>query len=618
MLQREGGLSARVVCVLLWILAVAVAGGAQEAKQDPQQSVAIPTVRTTVVVVGSPDPLTEEESARSTSTLDVQANKLTYTDALDLLRDDPSVDLEQRGGGGVQTDVTIRGGSFEQALVLLNGLRINDVETSHFNLDLPVPQDALASVNVLHGAGSALYGSDAVSGVVDFVTYAPPPGWRLTARAAGGSFGENDQAAVASWGGAKASEVLAGGREFSDGFIADRDYRSEEGSSETRAHSLFGDSDVLLAASDRAFGAEGFYGDYPAWERTKGWFAALTQQFDQKTQAAVAFRRHTDIFVLLRDDPSYYKNQHVDTSWEGDLRRKDNLPLHGATLFYGLETNADEIHSTSLGHHGRNRTAGYVDFELLGKHWGTISAGAREEIIDGGRAVFTPEVAASAWAGHAVKLRASVGRGFRLPTYTDLYYSDPVDIPNPNLKPESSWSFDGGADWYMNAKLVASLTVFHTIETNAIDYVRADASQPWQAENLTGLRFTGTEASVDWRPTARQEVRLALTTLTGAQQALNGLQSAYVFNYPVQNGSAEWIGRWKNGLLLRQRVRVVNRIQRSVYPVWDASAAFQMKYIQPYVQATNLSNSDYQEIVGVPMPGRALVAGVQIVLRGKE
>jgi iron complex outermembrane receptor protein len=243
--------------------------------------------------------------------------------------------------------------------------------------------------------------------------------------------------------------------------------------------------------------------------------------------------------------------------------------------------------------------------------------GAREEVFSGSRAVFTPDAAASIWAHHNVKLRASIGRGFRLPTYVDLYYSDPSTIGNPNLKPESAWSFDGGADWYVSARLAASLTVFHSIQTNAIDYVRTNADEKWQAENLSGLRFTGMEASVGWRPTATQEVRLALTTLSGAQQALNGLQSEYVFNYPVQNGSVEWIGRWKNGLLLRQRVRVVNRIDRSAYPVWDASAAYQARRVQPYIQATNLSNSDYQEIVGVPMPGRAFVAGVQVVI-GKQ
>jgi iron complex outermembrane receptor protein len=290
------------------------------------------------------------------------------------------------------------------------------------------------------------------------------------------------------------------------------------------------------------------------------------------------------------------------------------LPLKGAALFYGLEANIDEIHSNSLGDHGRNRGAGYLGFEWLGSKWGTLSAGAREEIFSGGTAVFTPDVAGSVRLKHNVKLRASTGRGFRLPTYTDLYYSDPTTVGNANLKPESAWSFDGGADWYVSAKVALSFTAFHSIQTDTIDYVRANPSQKWMAENLSGLHFTGTETTVDWRPVSGQEFRVGLTTLAGAQSALNGLQSEYVFNYPVQNASVEWIGRWKNGLLLRQRLRVVNRIERSVYPVWDASASYEGKRVQPYVRATNLSNTDYQEIVGVQNQTRTFVAGVQCVL----
>lgn len=622
-------------CVLPWILAFAVAGSAQQGEQhQPQENQAqqgqssgsqqgqqepekIPEVRSTVVVVGTPDPLTEEESPRSTETLEVQKYPLAYTDLNDLLRDDPSVDLEQRGGGGVQADLSIWGSSYEQTLVLLNGWRVNDVETSHFNLDLPVPMEMVGSVNVLHGAGSTLYGSDAVSGVVDFVTAAPAPGAQLRLREGGGSFGEDDQAAVASWGGKKLSEVIGGGRDFSDGFMFDRGYRSEEGSSETRFHSLLGDSDVLLGGSDRSFGANQFYGDYDSWERTKEWFAGINQQIDGKTQAALAYRRHSDLFVLLINDPSYYKNQYDDMSWQGAVRRSDDLPWKGMAVYYGLEANADEINSTNLGDHGRNRGAGYADFELKGKRWGTISGGMREEIFSGGIAVATPSAAASFWVQKKVKLRASVERGFRLPTYIDLYYSDPSTVGNPNLKPESVWNFDGGADWYLSDRLTFTLTAFHSNQTNAIDYVRADASVPWQAENLNGVSFTGIATEMEWRPMAGQELRLGLTTLEGAQSALHGLQSEYVFNYPVQNAVAEWMGQWKNGVLLRQRVRVVNRVDRGVSPVWDASAVYEKGRVQPYVQMTNLSNTGYQEIVGVQMPGRAFVGGVQVVLGRK-
>src|SRR6202789_2157788 len=619
--QRSIGVPARVksvALVLAWVLAFSVAGIAQSVETPKQvKTEKIPEVKQTVVVVGTPAPLTEEESPRSTETLDAQRYPLAFTDLNDLMRDDPSVDLEQRGGGGVQADLSIWGSSYEQTLVLLNGWRVNDAETSHFNLDLPVPMQMVCSVNVLRGAGSTLYGSDAVSGVVDFVTAKPKDGASLKMLEEGGSFGQDDQAAVASWGGENFSEVIGGGRDFSDGFIFDRGYRSEEASSETRVHSVLGDSDVLLGGSDRSFGANQFYGDYNSWERTKEWFAGINQQVNEKTEVVLAYRRHSDIFVLLANDPSYYKNQYDDYSWQGEVRRSDDLPWKGAAIYSGVEANADQIASSNLGDHGRNRGAGYVDFELKGKRWGTVSGGVREEIFSGGVSVTTPSAAVSYFAAKKVKLRASVERGFRLPTYVDLYYSQPGIIPNPNLKPESVWNFEGGADWYASSRLTLTATVFHSNQTDAIDYVRANPSDPYQAENLNGVKFTGVDVGGVWRPSAGQEFRLALTALEGAQQALHGLQSEYVFNYPVQNAVAEWIGQYKNGLLLRQRLRVVNRIDRGVSPVWDASVVYDKGRVQPYLQMTNLSNTGYQEILGVQMPGRAFVGGFAIVLGRK-
>ena len=518
----------------------------------------------------------------------------------------------------MQADLSIWGSSYEQTLVLLNGWRVNDAETSHFNLDLPVPMQMVGSVNVLHGAGSTLYGSDAVSGVVEFVTAKPKAGASLKMLEEGGSFGQDDQAAVAAWsgllGGKKFSEVIGGGRDFSDGFMYDRGYRSEEGSSETRVRSVLGESDVLLGGSDRSFGANQFYGNYNSWERTKEWFAGINQQVNAKTDAVLAYRRHSDIFVLFANDPSYYKNQYDDDSWQGELRRRDDLPWKGAAIYSGAEVNADEIASTNLGDHGRNRGAGYVDFELRGKRWGTVSGGLREEVFSGGTSVATPSAAASFWVAKKVKLRGSVERGFRLPTYVDLYYSDPSTVGNPKLKPESVWNVDGGADWYAGDRLTLTATVFHSDQADAIDYVRTDASAKWQAENLNGVKFTGVDVGADWRPVAGQEFRLGLTALEGAQAALHGLQSEYVFNYPVQNAVAEWVGRWGNGWLVRQRLRVVNRVGRGVSPVWDASVVYDRRRVQPYVRMTNLSNTGYQEIVGVQMPGRAFVGGVQVVL----
>jgi iron complex outermembrane receptor protein len=124
------------------------------------------------------------------------------------------------------------------------------------------------------------------------------------------------------------SEQLTGSRDTSNGFIPDRNYSSNALSSETWLNLLKpGTTDVLLATSDRPYGANLFYGPYNSWERTKGWFAAIQQQLGSRTSGSFAYRKHTDLFVLFLDRPNYYRNNHVTTAWQGALRRADPLGM---------------------------------------------------------------------------------------------------------------------------------------------------------------------------------------------------------------------------------------------------------------------------------------------------
>lgn len=583
----------------------------QQTSQQPN-TVKKPSVSSTVVVLGSPEPVTEANSSRVVTVIDTKQHPLTVPTLEDYLRTDSSVYIEQRGAGDVQGDISLRGGSFEQTLVLLNGLRINDAQTSHHNLDLPVPLAALSTIDVLHGTGSTLYGADALSGVIDFIT-AVPTRTSLSLRAGAGSYGENEQSVIADAVRGRWSEAATGTRDFSTGFMYDRDYRTESASSESRYRSSLGATSILLAGSDRAFGANQFYGNYDSYERTKGWFASASQDLGAKTKAAFGYRRHTDNFILLRNDPGVYANNHVDTSWQAVARRKETLGS-ASSLFYGLDFQGDAIHSNNLGQHARNRGAGYADLDLHFKERGTLSVGGREELLSGGpQSVFSPDLSGSLWLGHQWKLRAAGGYGFRLPTYTDLYYSDPTTVGNPNLKPESAWSGEGGVDWYAGAKITASLTVFYSRQHDAIDYVRANPTQLWHATNLSGLAFTGVESSVQWEATSRQALQFSYTALSGAQSALHGLESEYIFNYPVNNASAEWIGQ-AAGFVLRNRVGVAQRYEQDAYPVWDVSLARERGWIHPYLQMTNLSNTGYEEIQGVRMQGRSFIGGLELTL----
>lgn len=599
-------------CLLLLLIGGGCCFAQSSATPDTKDSAAAVHPTETMVVLGTAAPIPLAESSTSVLVLPVETQALKVQTPLDLLREDSSIFLEQRGAGGAQSDLVLRGGSFEQTLILVNGFRINDSQTSHHNLDLPIPLEAMSQIQVLHGAGSTLHGVDALDGVVDFLTSAPQAN-SLLVRAGGGSFGENEEALMGGAVRRRWSARVTGDRNFSTGFMTDRDYRNEDGSGESWLATRLGITDVLVAGSDRAFGANQFYGPYPEWERTKSWFASVRQEMGTKNAAAFGYRRHSDEFVLIRNHPAIYENNHIDTSWQSSLRRTQEIG-RSAVVLAGLEADGDSIHSNNLGTHARNRGAGYADVDLHpGAHRWSVSAGLREEIFSGGaRAVTSPHLAANWRLPHAIKLRGSAGYGFRIPTYTDLYYSDPTTIGNAALKPESAWSGEGGVDWAPGRKLMVSATGFYSRQHNAIDYVRASASAPWQAQNLSGLTFKGVEASSTWLPRRGQTVQLNWTELFGAQDALHGLQSEYVFNYPVNNAHAAWDCALPHSIVLTNMLQVAQRYHQTAYPVWDASLIRSRGAVRPYVRVNNASNTGYEELTGIAMPGRAVVGGMEI------
>jgi outer membrane cobalamin receptor len=573
----------------------------------PAQSSPTSTVLTTsesIRVTTTVEPLPLAESDRSVNVL-IPRETLVGTDSVvNLLRADPSLNMQARAPEGVQTDLSLRGTTFEQSLILVNGLRVNDPETGHLNLDIAIPLDAIMRVDILHGSGSTFYGSDAIGGAVNLLTGEPSAGWSVLARSGAGSYGSLEQHLQAAYAAGPFAEELTGSRDTSDGFIADRNYSSNALADEAWLKWKPGTTDILLAASDRPYGANLFYGPYDSWERTKGWFASMQQELGPQTAASFAYRRHSDLFVLFADQPAIYENNHITTSYEGALRRADALGKN-ATLSYGLEADGDSIHSNSLGIHARNQGAGYANVALRGLGRFTLSLGAREEVLSGGDKVFSPSVAGAFLVSSTVRLRAAAGHGFRLPTYVDLYYSDPSTIGNPNLKPESSWSYEGGIDWSpANGRLTLTAAGFRLQETDAIDYSKLQLAtealtfaEPWQAVNIQSLNLTGAEASMQVRVSTTQQLQLSYTAVQAGNPPA-GIISEYAYNYAAQNAVFAWTGllpgAWGREISAHTQVNVVQRTGHTAYPLWDVNMARSTGDIRPYIRLLNLSNTGYQ------------------------
>ena len=567
----------------------------------------------TVVVTGTYEPLALEEVDRSVTVLPAREQPLLLNTLNDLLELDPSLDVRSRAPDGIQSDLSIRGSTFGQTLVLLNGQRLNDAQSGHHNMDIPVPLDGVARVEVLRGSGSTLYGSDAAGGVVNIITAVPEsPEFRL--RAALGNFGVNQERGSLAFGGAKASEQLVFSRDFSTGFQDDRDYRNLSLASTTHLVSPLGPGDITLAYMDHPFGADQFYGNYNSWEDTKTWFAGAQQSLGDKTTVSLAFRRHSDLFVLYRDRPSVFANHHAVESWQAAVRRR--RMFGGGTVYYGAEAFHDAIQSTNLGDHARSRGAVYgaVDFRALRRFSLTLSG--REEVYRRLSGTFSPTVAGGVWLSSHLKLRASASRAFRLPSYTDLYYQDPANLGNPNLRPERAWSYEGGLAWNAGKRLRGEVVVFERRERDGIDYIRRSPDDIWRATNVQNLNFTGVEVSVGVSAPRGQRIDFRYTGLDGVQDALPGVLSKYVFNYPTHSGVAAWSGSLGGGLVVRTRVGVLDRRARDPYALWDLYAARSRGRVRPFLQLTNLTGTSYEEIPGVAMPGRSVVGGVEVVVFG--
>ncbi len=341
-----------------------------------------------------------------------------------------------------------------------------------------------------------------------------------------------------------------------------------------------------------------------------------------ETAASFGYRRHTDLFVLFVDQPSIYENNHITTSYEGALRRADTL-RRNITLSYGLEADGDTIHTNNLGQHARNQGAGYANLNLTALGRFSLSVGAREEVLRSGNGAPSspPPSPPPTPLTRSLRLRASVGHGFRLPTYLDLYYSDPTTIGNPNLQPESSWTYDGGFDWTPPAAASSShATGFRLQEKDTIDYSKTDPrhSGPHLRRTLASHQHPQLpphrrRSHLPPPPHPQPATPIRLHRRPGrpatAQHPLRVRLQLRRPERPLPSGQS----CPQHSARLSAHTQVSRRPANhpTAYALCDLSLVRNTGLLRPYLRLLNLSNTSYQEIPHVPLQGRTIMAGAE-------
>jgi len=589
----------------------------------------------TLEVVGSRVPASLPGLVRHVAMLgEGDLERLPGRSAPELLQMVPSVVTGQRQQYGVQSDLTIRGSSFEQVQVLLDGYDLSDPQTGHHLMNLPLGRHDIARLEVLPGHGSALYGSGAFGGTVNVVPRRPLGRTAAELGALGGGNGT-----WSGWGsldlGGERTALRASAEAFhTDGYTIVKDDGDElEGANEadiasgtvrlvhTSGH---GEGDVYVGYADRDFGATGFYAPVASWEQTRTLFASARWNArvgdGMNLEPRLFFRRHTDHFVLFRDDPDRYINDHVTRKIAGEVRGiatvGENLDLAA-----GVEAVYEDIDSQgirggiggpALGNHLRRRLSLSAELDRRGDHLGWQLGGRldKQSNLD----VQLSGTAAMSWLlEESWTFRASIGNVYRVPTFTDLYYEDPFSRGDPGLTPEKGWTWEVGVEQDL-APWRWRVTWFARHERDLIDWVLTDNGITWQAVNVAEGKVTGLESTLGWRPRRGHAGDLGWTLLEKETSLPGDLEARYVMLAPRNQLTAAGTV----ALPLALSATVTGRyLQRTGGPddfryAFVLDARLDWRHAAGWyatLTGTNLLDRRYMEVPGVPMPGTLFTLG---------
>ncbi len=550
------------------------------------------------------------------------------------LRLSPSIDVRERAGKGIQTDISIRGGSFDQTMVLLNGINFTDARTGHQTHSLPVDIDCVSGIELIDGVS----GVGAFAGAINIRT-APLRPTYLRLDASGGAYGY----AYANLSGAvthKGLTVMAmGSYRRSDGYIHNTDFANYNAYVRATYDSAkAGFFDVQGGYQHRGFGANGFYSlSYPdQYEQTQTAIASVrwVKAWGPFTlNASGRYRKNFDRFELIRGSEAKVPFNHHNTDdagaevW-GDMR------WVGGTTSLGGDYTFNHIYSTVLGNpletphgiytRGEQRHVGNVWLRHT-KNW------KRFNVTASGGASFTPYGTSALWSASGgyrslTGFRVEVGatQSMRLPSYTDLFYTAAGYVSNPDLKPESAITYRIAAS-YDSKHWIASAQVYYRDADNIIDWVKTTAEADWESRQITQLGVLGTELTAGYRSDGwLRRVTLSYGHIYETKDS-GGLISKYAFDYMrnkcALNVEFHFLRYFSLSLTGSFYDRIGNYADADgevhgykPYFLLDGRLAFDWKILRLYLDATNITDTRYFDYGGLRMPGTWLSAGVVITI----
>ncbi|OSZ77777.1 TonB-dependent receptor [Chitinophagaceae bacterium IBVUCB2] len=610
-----------------------------------------------VIVTANQSSQQQKESGRNVITIKGETFRSLPVNSIDeLLRYLPGIEVQMRGPQGAQSDIVIRGGTFQQVLVIIDGVKLNDPLTGHFNSYSPIHPSEIERIEILKGSASAIYGSEAVGGVINIITktFADKKEKRkkqLTGRIVGGQYQLLNADAAFNY--TKNNTTFSGG--FASNNANGPELRGTDGffhlTTANIAISQQLNKDWTInfrtAADFRKFNAQNFYTSFAsdtANEKVNTWWNHL----NLKKKTAKGSFNFDIAYKKLRDQywfrPTSIPNDNKSNLFTSQLFYSGTINTqHSFTT--GLQTHRKSIRSNDRGNHTLWHGALYG---ILRHKFGAgfyLNESVRLDWDESYGLVLVPQVNA-AWSSSKFGIRASAGKSFRDADFTERYnnYGKSLvtggSIGNPDLDTEQSWNVEAGIDYNAGNGFKIGSTIFYRDHNDLIDWTPTPYADMPRKENLspTGsyalaknvetVKTTGLEIDLMYNKKINDNADLFVTTgFTWLQSKNNSptpsfyisSHAKYLLNfaaaYRFQAFSISVSGIYKERMT--QKANPINAEITPSYFVFNTKAGWQLlkKGGKLIVQADNVFDKQYSDLLGSKMPGRWLSAGIEIALQ---
>jgi iron complex outermembrane receptor protein len=571
-----------------------------------------------VVVTSTRIDLPFKENSRTIDIISSEDIKNSATNNIaDLLQQVAGVDIRRRGTAGSQADLYIRGGSFDQTLLLIDGIKMDDAQTGHHTMNAALPIEVIERIEIIKGPAARVFGQNAFTGAINIVTKKNLNN-SVALNMETGSFGQLNGSVTVGSELENSSHLIHVGKLTSEGYRNNSDYDNSNYFIKSIFNKKAQPIEMITTFFDRNFGAENFYTTNPTfneYEETQNSLIAFTSEFNTqklKIKPRVYWKRNQDMFLLRRDDPAFYRNFHITNKIgaEANASYTSNLGVTG----FGVDLSKVDIRSNNLGNRNRFMANMFLEhrFKLLND---------KLDVTPGIAVTYFSDFKFHAFPGIDVgykltdnfKVYGNAGYTYRIPTYTDLYYSDPATVGNADLKPEEALSGELGAK-YITPKFTGGFAFFYRDASKLIDYVKDIDTDPFMATNLRDLYTKGFEVNTNYNfkiNNLNQNLSVGYVFLEDEVGDLNLNFSRYSINslkhHFTTRLSTQLLKNWNFNVIYKH----AERTQGLSYNVWDASLVLKAKQFEFTAIASNIFDADYIETGFVPMPPSNVLFGLR-------